>query len=304
MSCSRKASSAAIVGAPAARVRSMTSSSSAEPVCERAREALLLGLEQPAHVVAVLDERRDGTRRAARSTRSCRRPQERALEADPRAVLHGPADDPAQDVAAALVRRDDAVGRRASSSRGRGRPARAAPSARRPRSRSARPSSPRRSEMMSRKASVSYTECTPCSSAATRSRPAPVSMFCFGSGVRRAVGAAVVLHEDEVPVLEEAVARAAGRAVRAVAAVLDAAVEVQLGAGAARARRPGGPEVVARRARRCARRACRVASQICARLVVGGHVVAAAVDGRPDPLAIEPPARRARAPRRTRRRLP
>ena len=53
----------------------------------------------------------------------------------------------------------------------------------------------------------------------------PVSMFCFGSGVERAVGAQVVLHEDEVPELEEAVARRSpGAQSGCAAAVLLAAV--------------------------------------------------------------------------------
>ena len=44
-----------------------------------------------------------------------------------------------------------------------------------------------------------------------RSRPAPVSIDGFGSGVRAAVGRLVVLHEHEVPELHEAVARAGRR---------------------------------------------------------------------------------------------
>ena len=64
-------------------------------------------------------------------------------------------------------------------------------------------------------------------------------------GQRRqlAVLVEVVLHEDEVPELEEALAAlAAGRAVGLAAAELLAAVVVQLGARAARAGRSGGPQ--------------------------------------------------------------
>ena len=42
-----------------------------------------------------------------------------------------------------------------------------------------------------------------------RLRPRPVSMFCAGSGVERARRVLVVLHEDEVPELEEALVLAA-----------------------------------------------------------------------------------------------
>ena len=64
---------------------------------------------------------------------------------------------------------------------------------------------------------------------------------------QRAVLLAVVLREDEVPELEEAVAVvAAGAAVLAAAAELLALVEVDLGAGAAGTGGAGGPEVVVR----------------------------------------------------------
>ena len=62
----------------------------------------------------------------------------------------------------------------------------------------------------------------------------------------------VVLHEDEVPVLQEALVLAAGQVVGA--AELEPAVEVELRARAARAGRAGLPEVLRRAAaRRCAR---------------------------------------------------
>ena len=62
-------------------------------------------------------------------------------------------------------------------------------------------------------------------------------MFCFGSCGERPVGVLLVLHEDEVPELEEALAaRAARLAVRLAAAGLRAPVVVDLGVGAARAR--------------------------------------------------------------------
>ncbi len=66
---------------------------------------------------------------------------------------------------------------------------------------------------------------------------------------QRAVGAQLVLHEHEVPELEEAVAaRACGRAAGIAAAVLLSPVEVDLGVGAARPGPADRPEVLAARA--------------------------------------------------------
>ena len=64
----------------------------------------------------------------------------------------------------------------------------------------------------------------------------------FGSGVHRAVGRAVVLHEHEVPDLDVAVAVLVGRARRA-AFDAGAVVVEDLGAGPARAGVAHGPEV-------------------------------------------------------------
>ena len=91
--------------------------------------------------------------------------------------------------------------------------------------------------------SVSQTESTPWRSARMRSSPAPVSIDGFGSGVRGAVGRLVVLHEDEVPELHEPIA--GGVAERAaVGPELGPAVDVDLGARAARAGVAHLPEVV------------------------------------------------------------
>ena len=54
----------------------------------------------------------------------------------------------------------------------------------------------------------------------------------------------IELHEDEVPELEEPVTVAAGRTIRPIAAVLGAAVVVELGARPARSRRACLPEVL------------------------------------------------------------
>ena len=71
-------------------------------------------------------------------------------------------------------------------------------------------------------------------------------MFLAGSGVSMFDRVLVELHEHEVPVLEEALVVAARQIVGL--AELDAAVEVQLRAGAARSGRPRLPEVLRARA--------------------------------------------------------
>ncbi len=98
----------------------------------------------------------------------------------------------------------------------------------------------------------------------------------------------VVLHEHEVPVLQEAVAVAARLAVGVVAAHLGAEVVVELGAGPARPRGPGGPpEVVAAAEPHDAvlREAVRL-PQLHG-LLVGGHLVVAAEHAHPDLVALD-----------------
>ena len=90
--------------------------------------------------------------------------------------------------------------------------------------------------------SVSYTDGTSCMMLAIRSSPRPVSMFFVGSSGSEPSALELVLHEDEVPELEEALGVVA-RPVR-VRAEVGTAVEVELRAGPARARRAGLPEVV------------------------------------------------------------
>ena len=84
-----------------------------------------------------------------------------------------------------------------------------------------------------------------------RLRPRPVSMLLRGQRREDRAGPVghrllVVLHEDEVPVLQEALVLAARQVLGR--AVLDAAIDVELRAGAARARRAGLPEVLGARA--------------------------------------------------------
>ena len=65
-----------------------------------------------------------------------------------------------------------------------------------------------------------------------------------GQGSKRAIFLTVVLGEDAVPELEEAVAIASGSAVRAAAAEVGTLVEVDFGARTARTGRPSTPEIV------------------------------------------------------------
>ena len=94
--------------------------------------------------------------------------------------------------------------------------------------------------------SVSKTDVTPWRIAARRFRPSPVSMFCAGSGVSVLDRVLVELHEDEVPVLQEALVLAAGKIVGL--AEVQPAVQVELAARAARTGRPRLPEVLRARA--------------------------------------------------------
>ena len=145
--------------------------------------------------------------------------------------------------------------------------------------------------------SVSNTDVVPCRIAASRLRPSPVSMFCAGSGVSVPDRVLVVLHEHEVPVLQEALAVGAGQLVGA--AELEPAVEVELAARAARSGRAGLPEVVlaAERDDPLARDADRQPGLD--RLLVGAEaeLVVALEDRDPDLLGVEPEAVEREVPR-------
>ena len=106
----------------------------------------------------------------------------------------------------------------------------------------------------------------------------------------RAVRLELVLHEDEVPELEEAlgvVARAVG-----VRAEVRAAVEVELGAGPARAGRAGLPEVVLAAEENDALVGDAHRPPVVDRLLVGAEaeILVTAEDGDPDVLEGEPEA--------------
>ena len=119
---------------------------------------------------------------------------------------------------------------------------------------------------------------------------------------QRAVRLELVLHEDEVPELEEALGVVARPVV--LAAEVEAAVEVELRARAARPGRARLPEVVV--AAQADDPLVGDADRVPAgdRLLVGPEteLVVAAEDRDPDPLRVEAETRPSRAPRRTRRR--
>ncbi len=209
---------------------------------ERLREALLLGLEQAADVVAVLGEL--GVAVGQRLDHDLvQRAQERRLEPEAAAVQDGAADDAAQHVAAALVGRRHAVG---------GDRRHAAPvvaeHAERAHGVAAVGVALARHALERRDHVRRLIGLVDAAGVLQQHRDAlePAAGVDVLGGQRRqhAVAAAVELHEDEVPVLEEAIAVAAGLAVGAAAAVLGAAVVVELRARAAGAGRAGLPEVV------------------------------------------------------------
>ena len=116
-------------------------------------------------------------------------------------------------------------------------------------------------------------------------------MFC-GERRQRPVLGEVELHEDEVPELEEAVALAAGRAVGPVAALLGAAVVVELRAGPARAGRAGLPEVLrARKARDALGRDADALPGDGDRVLSQAELRVAREHGRPEAIPVEPCAR-------------
>ncbi len=115
-------------------------------------------------------------------------------------------------------------------------------------------------------------------------------MFCFGSGVSVAVRMELVLHEHEVPELEEPLAARATRlAVGVAAAGGFAPVVVDLGVRPARSRPADGPEVLGRRQRRDPLRRDSDLLPEVDRNLVGAELQlrVAGVDAHPDPLPVE-----------------
>ena len=174
--------------------------------------------------------------------------EEPGLDAEAAALEDRAAHDAPQHVAAVLVGGHDAVGDQERHRRARGRPGCAARGRLRVPRRSGRPDSSSPSAISGTNWSVSKTR-----RLALQDRRHPVEaqarVDVLGRQRRRATfdGVLVELHEDQVPVLEEALVVAARQVVGA--AEVEAAVEVELRARAARAGRARLPEVLRARAR-------------------------------------------------------
>ena len=254
MSCSSKTSPACSVDSPCSRARAIRSSSRREPVCERAarsappRPRAGAGRRRGAGELGVaVGQRLDhGLVHGA---------EERRLEAEARAVQDGAPDDPAQHVAAALVGGRDAVGRdRAHAA------AVVAEHAERAHGIAAVGVAPAREALQGLdhvRRLVGLEEAAGVLQEHGDALDAAARVDVLRRKRREgAVVAAIELHEDEIPELEEAIAVAARLAVGPAAAVLRAAVVVELRARAARPGRPGLPEVVLAERDDAARRGC------------------------------------------------
>ena len=219
----------------------------AQPALERVAEALLLGLQHALDLVGVLDDL--GVPRADLLDDDPRDAVD-VLEADPARLHDGTADQPPHHVAAAFVRGRDPL-------RGQERHAAGVVGDHAVRLR-------RRRRRVVRDAGLLF---DPVHDQTEAVRVEDRGRFLEQHGAaleahprvdvllrqrrQRSVGVEVVLHEDEIPELDEPVAALAVRpAVVLAAAVLLAAVVVELGAGTARPRVPGrSPEVFGARKR-------------------------------------------------------
>ena len=253
---SRASSSVSSIGKPYVVASSKTSSAGdlalgcgllelRHPALERQTEALLLGGEHAVDLVPVLDEL--GIRRPHLLDHDVGQAgQERRPHADAKAVLDRAPDDAAQDVAAAQVRRRNALGgdeRHAATVVGEHavrlrRVVRGAVGDAR------LPGDPVHDQLVA----VGVVDGRHLLHDARDALEPPAGVDVLARQVgERAVGVELVRHEDEVPELEEALAaRAAGLAVVGAAAGLLAPVPVHLRVGAARARAADRPEVLGR----------------------------------------------------------
>ncbi len=176
--------------------------------------------------------------------------QERRLQSDPQPVLDGPPDDPPEDVPPRLVRRRDALrNHERHPARVVGEHAVGLGRVRRVAVRDARLLlDPRHDRLVAVRVVDRRHLLDDLRDALQTETRVDVLL---GERRQRAVRVELVLHEDEVPELEEALApRAGGRAVRLAAARLLAPVVVDLRVGAARARAADRPEVLDGRQRR------------------------------------------------------
>ena len=241
MSCSVKATTPSSI-APLASNGGELGLEEAHALAQRGAEALLLAGDDLRDELAVLDDL--GVRLAHELDDALdEADEERVLDAEKTPVAHRAAQQAAQHVAAALVAREDAVGDQEGhrarvvgddAQRGRRLLVGAVVGA---------------GDLLGERHEVAQDVGLEVRVHALQDRGDALEAHAgvdvlLGQRHERAVLGAVVLHEDEVPVLEVAVAVAADRAVRAVAAELRALVVVELRARAARAGGAGGPEVV------------------------------------------------------------
>ena len=266
---------------PASRARRSASLEDAHALVERAPETHLLLVHDAPDLRLSLDQAGIGAPHLV-DHRVGERREERLLDADGHGLLDGAADDAAQHVVAAVVAGQDAVHdeeRRAARVLGHG--AERAVDGRRGAGRDA---GELRAALDQRHEQVGLEH---VGDALRDARDAlePHAGVDAALGQRREVAGLVhvVLHEDEVPVLEVAVAVAAGLAVGVVAAHLGAEVVVELGAGAAGTGRSGrAPEVVAAPKADDAVVGEAVGLPERDRLLVRRHLRVAAVDADPD----------------------
>ena len=176
---------------------------------ERAVERLLLAADPHLDRVPRARAARDRRAPSARARRSANFGRKRGLDADPPALHDRAAHQPPQHVAALLVGGHDAVrDQEAHPARVVGEdPQRAV--GRRTSRRTACRSAPRRASTSGRNWSVSNTDVRALHDRRQRLRPMPVSMFLRRQRRERVDRVLVVLHEHEVPVLQEALVLAA-----------------------------------------------------------------------------------------------
>ena len=258
---------------------------------EGAQEALFLATEDADDVIAVLDELGIDIAEL-RDHKIGEALEERALNAEAMAVRDGATDDAAQDVATRLVGGQHTVG-----GEERHRAAVVGEDAQRLRVDAAglvRRAGPVLDGGDDRLEAVGLVdgvhallECGDALDARTRVDAR------LGERRQRAVLGLVVLHEHEVPELEEAIAVAAGlaavRAGGAATAVLGPAVVVELAARAARSGRTGLPEVVLAAEADDALGGHALGKPELARLVVAGHLVVAGEDRDPHLVGVHLP---------------
>ncbi len=264
---------------PLSRARAIISVSRRSPCSMRAAERLLLAREPHVDGVTMLDQLRVGGAHLVADDVGVAR-QERALDADPAALVDRAAHELAQHVAALLVGRDDAIGdQEAHAARVVGEDAQCAV---------LRGGRELAAEVHQRHEEVGVEDAV---DALLDQRLAlePEAGVDVLRGQRRqpALLVLVELHEDEVPVLQEALVVAARQVL--LRPPLEPAVEVELRARPARADRPRLPEVL--RAGQQHDALARDADRLPGgdRLLVGAEpeTLVALVDGDPDVLGLE-----------------